>query len=49
MPTHSFTLAIDHQSGAVLAYVLAPHQDAAFLQLKELLEPFGVMHFYTDG
>lgn len=41
--------AIDHQSGAVLAYVLASHQDEAFLQLKSLLEPFGIMQFYTDG
>ncbi len=38
-----------HHSGAVLAYVLAPHQDEAFVQLKELLEPFGIMQFYTDG
>ena len=38
--------AIDHQSGATLAYVLASHQDDAFLQLKSLLEPFGnaVLH-----
>jgi IS1 family transposase len=41
--------AIDHHSGAVLAYVLASHQDEAFAQLKELLEPFGIMQFYTDG
>ena len=41
--------AIDHQSGATLAYVLASHQDDAFLQLKSLLEPFGIMQFYTDG
>jgi insertion element IS1 protein InsB len=27
--------------GQVLAYVLADHQDAAFLELKTLLEPFG--------
>ena len=41
--------AIGHQSGATLAYVLASHQDEAFLQLKSLLEPFGIMQFYTDG
>ncbi len=41
--------AIDHLSGAVLAYVLASHQDEAFVQLKVLLEPFGIMQFYTDG
>jgi insertion element IS1 protein InsB len=41
--------AIDHDSGVVLAYVLAEHQDEAFIQLKLLLEPFGIMQFYTDG
>lgn len=41
--------AIDHASGTVLAYVLASHQDEAFIQLKILLEPFGIMQFYTDG
>jgi insertion element IS1 protein InsB len=41
--------AIDHDSGEILAYVLAPHEDAAFVQLKVLLEPFGITQFYTDG
>ncbi len=41
--------AIDHASGTVLAYVLASHQDEVFIQLKILLEPFGIMQFYTDG
>ncbi len=41
--------AIDHRSGNVLAYVLAPHEDSALRQLKELLAPFSVGHFYTDG
>ena len=41
--------AIDHQTGEVLAYVLASHEDEAFLQLKSLLEPFGIIQFYTDG
>lgn len=41
--------AIDHQSGQVLAYVLASHEDAAFKQLKQLLSPFAITHFYTDG
>jgi insertion element IS1 protein InsB len=40
--------AIDHQSGAVLAYVLGPHADTVFLQLKQLLAPFGISRFYTD-
>jgi insertion element IS1 protein InsB len=42
-------LAIDHRTRKVLAYVLAPHEDQAFLALKALLEPFGIMQFYTDG
>jgi insertion element IS1 protein InsB len=41
--------AIDHKSGVVLAYVLAPHQDTAFKALKTLLEPFGITQFYTDA
>ncbi len=41
--------AIDHATGTVLAYVLAPHHDEAFLQLKALLTPFKITHFYTDG
>lgn len=42
-------LAIDHATRKVLAYVLASHEDQAFLELKALLEPFGIMQFYTDG
>ena len=41
--------AIDHHTGQVLAYVLSDHQDAAFLELKALLEPFGIMQYYSDG
>ena len=41
--------AIDHSTGAVLAYVLESHEDQAFLKLKALLEPFGISQFYTDG
>jgi len=41
--------AIDHNTGAVLAYVLGKHTDEVLLKLKKLLEPFGVKHFYTDG
>ena len=41
--------AIDHPTGQLLAYVLAPHEDAALLKLKQLLSPFGLAHFYTDG
>lgn len=41
--------AINHATGQVLAYVLAQHTDDAFLALKALLEPFGIMQFYSDG
>jgi insertion element IS1 protein InsB len=40
--------AIDHHSGHVLAYVFGRRKDTVFLQLKALLEPFGIMRFYTD-
>jgi insertion element IS1 protein InsB len=41
--------AIDHQTGQILAYVLADHKDDAFKQLQNLLEPFGIQHYYSDG
>lgn len=41
--------AIDHHSGTVLAYVFGRRKDEVFLQLKGLLEPFGITRFYTDG
>ena len=40
--------AIDHQSGTGLAYVLGTHADTVFLQLKQLIVPFGLSRFYTD-
>jgi insertion element IS1 protein InsB len=41
--------AIDHRTGKVLAYVFGRRQDEVFLKLKELLEPFGITKYYTDG
>ena len=41
--------AIDHDTGAVLTYVLSDHKDSAFVALKALLKPFGICQFYTDG
>jgi insertion element IS1 protein InsB len=32
-----------------LAYVLATHEDEAFVTLKGLFEPFGITQFYPDG
>ena len=40
--------AIDHQTGLVLAYVFGRRKDEVFLELKQLLEPFGIECFYTD-
>ena len=40
--------AIDHHSGAILAYVLGTHTDTVFVKLKQLLAPFGMTRFYTD-
>jgi insertion element IS1 protein InsB len=41
--------AIDHHSGKVLAYVFGRRKDKVFLRLKALLEPFGIIRFYSDG
>jgi len=40
--------ALDHGSGKILAYVFGRRQDEVFLQLKALLEPFGITRFFTD-
>jgi insertion element IS1 protein InsB len=40
--------AIDHRTGAVLAYVFGRRKDEVFLKLKALLDPFGLTHYYTD-
>jgi insertion element IS1 protein InsB len=40
--------AIDHHTGKVLAYVFGRRTDEVFLQLKALLEPFGLTRYSTD-
>ena len=40
--------AIDRATGQVLAYVLGRRKDEVFLELKDLLKPFGITRFYTD-
>ena len=40
--------AMDHHSGKVLPYVLGRRQVEAFLQLKAVLEPFGITRYSTD-
>ena len=41
--------AIDHHTGQILAYVFGTREDETFVPLQELLAPFGITHFYTDG
>ena len=41
--------AIDHHTGAVLAYVFGQRKDEVFLRLKALLAPFGIIRYDTDG
>ncbi len=41
--------ALDHRTNTVLAYVFGKRQDQAFLDLKALLQPFGITRYYTDG
>ncbi|MDV2996887.1 MAG: hypothetical protein N4J56_006592 [Chroococcidiopsis sp. SAG 2025] len=41
--------AIDRQTGQVLAYTFGQRKDEVFLQLKKLLEPFGIKNYCTDG
>ena len=41
--------AIEHHTGKVLAYVFGRRQDTVFLELKALLEPFGITRYFTDG
>jgi insertion element IS1 protein InsB len=41
--------AIDHHTGQALAYIFGARQDQVFLELKALLQPFGITQFYTDG
>ncbi len=41
--------AIHRRIGQVLAYAFGRRQDEVFLQLKKLLEPFGIRRYCTDG
>jgi insertion element IS1 protein InsB len=41
--------AIDRRTGQVLAYAFGRRQDEVLLQLKKLLEPFGIRRYCTDG
>jgi len=41
-------LAINHNTGDVLAYTFGKRRDEVFRKFKEILEPFGITMFYTD-
>jgi insertion element IS1 protein InsB len=41
--------ALDHRTSQVLAYVFGHRKDDVFLELKALLEPFGIRRYFTDG
>ena len=41
--------AIDHLSGVVLAYAFGSRADTVYVELRKLLTPFGLVHFYTDA
>lgn len=41
--------AIDRRTGQVLAYVFGRRKDQVFIQLKQLLIPFDIQKFCTDG
>jgi insertion element IS1 protein InsB len=41
--------ATSHQTGKVLAYVLATHEDGALKQLQQLLALSSIERFYTDS
>ena len=39
---------IERGSGKILAYVFGRRKDKVFLELKKLLEPFGIKKYCTD-
>ena len=41
--------ALDHWTGVVLAYAFGSRADEGFVELKKLLTPFGLGHFYPDA
>jgi insertion element IS1 protein InsB len=41
--------AIDRLTGQLLAYTFGQRKDEVFLQLKQLLEPFSINKYCTDG
>jgi len=42
-------LAIEHETGEVLAYTFGRREDIVFLRLSKLLKPLGIDRFYSDN
>jgi len=42
-------LAINHDTGDILAYTFEKRKDAVFKEFKKILEPFGITMFYSDA
>ena len=41
-------LAINHDTGDILAYTFGKRKDEVFREFQKILEPFGITMFYTD-
>lgn len=41
-------LAVNHDTGDILAYTLGKRKDEVFKEFQKLLNPFGITMFYTD-
>ncbi|RUM94885.1 MAG: hypothetical protein DSZ28_00890 [Thiothrix sp.] len=40
--------AVEHSANTLLAYVFGKRKDVVFKELKVLLEPLNIKHYYTD-
>ena len=41
-------LAVNHDTGDILAYTFGRRKDEVFKEFQKLLDPFGITIFYTD-
>ena len=41
-------LAVNHDTGEILAYTFGKRRDKVFQELQSILKPFGISMFYTD-
>ena len=42
-------LAIDHNTGKIIAFAFGRRKQEVFRKFKKLLKPFGIKRYYTDG